>query len=248
MRLLMFALLAALIGGCGREPPVATPPKEAAPKTPTGGNAQVTGDKSVEKRENQMNPAVNNNGEEFSRLYKEGVRLIKPYMILTDGQVRSVNTETARQDLTRGISSLKKAVVIQPDNRAAYWIIGKGYQALHDSENACEAFGRSFAIQQQNPDVAREYMMECLNLGRSDEAMRVAQHAITLRPTDAGLIANLALASLIAGKIDAALEHVNKSLRISPDDKITQSLKKIIIEVRDGKRPQPKSARDLPGG
>jgi tetratricopeptide (TPR) repeat protein len=248
MRQLIFALLASMIGGCGREPSVVTRRDEVVPKTSSGGNAQVAEEKSAEKRGNQMNAAADGNQEEFVRLYKEGVSLVKPYMILTDSPTRPVGTDQAQQDLSRGISLLKKAVVIQPDNWAAYWIIGKAYQALHDSENACDAFGKSFSIQDQNPDVAREYMMECLNLGRSDEGMRVAQHAVELRPTDAGLIANLALANLIAGKVGAALQRADESLRISPNDKITQALKKLIIEVRDGKRPQPKSARDLPEG
>ena len=185
--------------------------------------------------------------EDHDRLYQRGCDLIKPYMILTDRHSRPANTEKARRDLREGISLLTKVVTINPNNWAAFWIMGKAYQALDDSENACDSFGKSFAIQQANPDVAREYMFEYLNLGRTSEGLRAAQHAITLQPRNAGLIANLAFAYLIAGNIDQALDSVNESLQIAPDDKITQDLKKIICGVRDGKRPKPKTARDLEG-
>lgn len=127
----------------------------------------------------------------------------------------------------------------------AYWVMGKAYQALNQSENACDAFGRSFAIQKDNPDVAREYMFECLNLGRTAEAIDAARHGVELSPNDAGLVANLALAYLVGGQIDEAVTAIDKSLKIAPDDKITQDLRTIILEVRDGKRPQPKSLREL---
>jgi Flp pilus assembly protein TadD len=181
-------------------------------------------------------------------LYMQGCNLIKPYMMLTDGHARPANTQKSQQELRRGITLLTKVVAINLNNWSAYWIMGKAYQALGESENACDAFGKSFDIQRGNPDVAREYMFECLKLGRGSEGVRVAQHAVSLRPQDGGLVANLALAYLIAGRNDDALGSVNESLRIAPDDKITQSLKKLITEVRDGKRAQPKTIRDLPGG
>jgi len=183
--------------------------------------------------------------EDHDRIYTQACGLIKPYMQLHGVQSRPANTDKARQELKRGISLLQEVVTINPGNWSAYWVMGKGYQAIGDSASACDAFGNSFAIQRNNPDVAREYMYECLNLGRAAEGVQAAEHALELRPDDAGLLANLALASLIAGKNDDALQFVNKSLQVAPDDTITQNLKKIIVDVRDKKRPQPKTTRDL---
>jgi Flp pilus assembly protein TadD len=183
--------------------------------------------------------------EDQNRIYTEACGLIKPYMQLHGVRSRPTDTDGARQELRRGISLLQQVVEIKPDNWAAYWIMGKGYQALGDSEKACDAFGKSFAIQKQNPDVAREYMFECLNLGRGAEGVDAAEHAMSLKPEDAGLAANLALAYLIAGRNDDALRLANQSLRIAPDDRITQDLKTRIIDVRDRKIPQPRTIRDL---
>jgi Flp pilus assembly protein TadD len=183
--------------------------------------------------------------EDQNRIYTEACDIIKPYMKLHGVQSRPADTAEARQQLRRAISLLQQVVEIRPDNWAAYWIMGKGYQALDDSDNACDAFGKSFALQKENPDVAREYMLECLNLGRGAEGVQAAEHAMSLKPEDAGLAANLALAYLIAGRNDDALRLVNQSLRAAPDDTITQGLKTVIVEVQDKKRPQPRTTRDL---
>lgn len=183
--------------------------------------------------------------DDHNRIYEEGCDLISPYMQLHGVDAPPTNTEKAREELNRGISLLQKVVEINPENWSAYWVMGKGYQALSQPEHACNAFGKSFAIQKDNPDVAREYMLECLNLGRASAAIDAAQHGVGLSPDDAGLVANLALAYLVGGKTDDAVTTVDKSLQLAPHDEITQNLKAIILEVRDGKRPQPKSVRDL---
>jgi tetratricopeptide (TPR) repeat protein len=183
--------------------------------------------------------------DDHDRIYKEGCDLIQPYMQLHGVESRPANNDKARDELKRGISLLEIVVKVNPENWSAYWIIGKGHQALGASEDACDAFGKAFAIQNENADVAREYMLECLMLGRASEGIRAAEHAVQLDPDNAGLIANLALAYLIGGRLDDAEEAVDKSLSLAPDDQITKDLRKGIVEVKAGKRPQPKSIRDI---
>jgi Flp pilus assembly protein TadD len=166
-------------------------------------------------------------------------------MQLHGARRRPANTDKVRRELQYGVSLLSKVVQVDPGNWSAYWIMGKAYQAFGNSESACAAFGESFAIQKENPDVAREYMFESLNLGRAAEGVRAAEHAVNLRPEDGGLLANLAMAYLIAGRNSDALDFVNKALQIAPNDRITQEVKRIIIQVRDGKRPQPTTTHDL---
>ena len=66
-----------------------------------------------------------------------------------------------------------------------------------------------------------------------------------LKPGDAGLTANLALALLIGGKLDEAADAVTNALAISPKDNISRNLKEIITEVQSGHRPQPSKLGDL---
>jgi tetratricopeptide (TPR) repeat protein len=184
---------------------------------------------------------------DHNRLFKEGGDLIKPYMRL-HGQPRNPSiTGRARKDVSHGIELLQAVININPTNWAAYWVIGKGYQTLGKSEEACEAFGHSFAIQKQNADVAREYMFECLDLGRAKEGVDAAEHAVALEPNDAGLAANLALAYLIAGRNGESLKKAEEALGRDPADTVTQAVVRVIREVASGKRPQPRRMKDVDG-
>jgi len=182
---------------------------------------------------------------EHNRLYKEGSDLISPYMQLVNRDSLPGDSPMARERLERGIDLLNQAISINPANWAAHWIVGKAHQVLGDSENACEAFGKSFALQKGNPDVAREYMFECLNLGRAAKGIAAARQAVTTKPDDAGLIANLALALLIGGKLDEAADTVHKALAIAPTDQISHNLKEMIADVQAGHRAQPSNMAEL---
>lgn len=182
---------------------------------------------------------------EHDRLYREASQLISPYMHLVNAQVQRADTPEAKQQLTRGIELMRQAIAIFPANWAAWWIVGKAHQALSDSQQACDAFARSFGLQRNNVDVAREYMFECLNVGKADKGIAVARHASALKPEDAGLIANLALAQLLGGQLTEAAQTIDKALALSPGDGIPNNLRRIIAEVQSGQRPQPTRIAEL---
>ena len=125
---------------------------------------------------------------EHNRLYQEGCDLISPYMQLVDRDSQSADPQKTNEELERGIALLNQAISINPANWSAYWIVGKAHQSQGNSEEACEAFGKSYGLQKGNADVAREYMIECLNLGRADKGIGAARHALTLKPDEAGLV------------------------------------------------------------
>lgn len=90
-------------------------------------------------------------------------------------------------------------------------------------------------------------MAVCLELGEGAEAVRGARHACELRPGEAGLRSNLALAQLIAGKVDDAVKTVEAAIQAAPGDKITRALEARIAAVRDGRRPVPRTLAALEG-
>jgi tetratricopeptide (TPR) repeat protein len=199
---------------------------------------------SKQQPQSEKMPVISND-EEHNRYYREAGNLVTPYLRLLDGREKSWKTSKAQTDLRRGIVLYEAVVTYAPSNWNAYWLMGKAHQALREPNAACEAFGKAYAIQKENPDVAREYMFECLEIGRTSEAIAAAEHAVSLKPRDAGLLANLALAYTIAGRTSEALSKVEESLSIDPTDKITVSLKRVIREIMEGKRPQPKKLSDL---
>jgi Flp pilus assembly protein TadD len=90
-------------------------------------------------------------------------------------------------------------------------------------------------------------MFECLDLGRVQEGIAAAEHAVALEPKEPGLLANLGLAYLVAARNDEALKKAEEALALDPGDKVTQAVVRVIREVVSGKRPQPKRLKDLEG-
>ncbi len=175
--------------------------------------------------------------ERHDEYYQKGSNLIQPFMVLHKNEIKSPQ----KKKIKEGIIYLDAVTKINPENWAAFWIKGKGYQALTDSSSAYAEFKSSYFIQKENPDVAREFMIECLNLGKADEGVIVATEAMTLKPDDSGLIANAALALLIRGDLGEALRYIDKAISLDPSDEINRNVKFFIEEVRSGKMKQPKT-------
>jgi tetratricopeptide (TPR) repeat protein len=197
----------------------------------------LTGSKAVAEE------VIVDNPDQHDEIYKRGSELISPYMKLAERDPKV--TKRVRDKVTRGIRDLDAVTTFNPKNWPAFWIKGKGYQVLGDQVSANFEFKSSFAIQKESPDVAREYAASCIELGHGDEAVKAAQHAIRLDPEDPGLRANLALAFLISSKNQDAMDAIERSLNMSPDDKILQTVKMFVDEVIAGKRKQPKTMADF---
>ncbi len=182
---------------------------------------------------------------DHDRIFFKGRELVTPYMKLDDTQSKSLDTPENREELDRGIFLLENAVDINPENWTAFWILGKGYQAKGDTRAACKAFGRAFAIERRNVDVAHEYMWECLKLDLLPEALEAAEHASRLDPNNPSTKSDLAMVYLLDEQLSKALIAIDQSLAIDPTDLIAKNVRERILEVRSGKRPQPLSLADL---
>jgi hypothetical protein len=177
--------------------------------------------------------------ESHDRVFQEATDLIWPYIQLHGVDPKDPATEEGSKQIHDGIEKLKAVIDFNPTNYGAHWVTGKAYQALEDHEQAYSSLQLAYALEPDNPDVARELMHTCLALGKGKEAVKVAQHAASLRPEDSGLEANLALALLVAGRVDDALATAQSALDRSPDDEITKTLLGVITDVKDGKRDRP---------
>lgn len=194
--------------------------------------------------EGPESPAVVvSNDDEHNMVYERGSKAISPHMQLLDRHPKF--DEQVRREVEGGIRDLDAVTLYSPENWAAFWIKGKGYQLLGNHNAANEQFKASFGIQKENPDVAREYAASCLELGRGAEAVRATEHAIKIAPNDAGLHANLALALLIDGRNPEAKDAIDEALRMAPNDKISRRVQKLVDDVLAGRRKQPANMADL---
>ena len=182
---------------------------------------------------------------EYTAVYKKGSDLVMKHINLHDREPAPAPTKEA--DLREGLGSLQRAVAIQPRSWPAYWLIGKAYQALDDHPRACAAFRQAVRHCKDNADVARELSLECLQLGTFKEAVEAARLAVRVERSDPGLQANLALALLLAGDVDDALDQAEQAVARSPGDEINRNLLAVIQEVKDGRRRQPNTLAELEG-
>jgi Flp pilus assembly protein TadD len=90
-------------------------------------------------------------------------------------------------------------------------------------------------------------MYECLQIGKPDKAIVAARHAVRVKPDDAGLHANLALALLLAARLPEAAAAIDEALRLAPQDEISGNLRRLITAVQTGRAAQPKSLAELEG-
>ncbi len=125
------------------------------------------------------------------------------------------------------------------------WFSGKGYQALGQNERALEHFQRSLALQANQSDVARECAITLMKLGRFGEAIEVSRQACQSEPGEGGLQANLAIACLLGGQLEQALQAARRAVELDSSDTISASVLKLVEDVRAGRLPPPTSAAQL---
>ena len=174
------------------------------------------------------------------RVYQDAFRIgstaVGPSMQTAQGTPQ-LDEETTR----RGILSLSRALEHHPNGWPAWWVKGKGHEALGEREEARQCFTTAYGINPAHPDVARELVLAALRDGDVAAARPVSTAIVALHPSDGTLVANHALVLLMAGEVDAAQVQVANALRLLPDDPVSKSLEARIQAVVAGTAEIPKS-------
>jgi hypothetical protein len=68
---------------------------------------------------------------------------------------------------------------------------------------------------------------------------------VALHPDDHGLLGNLALSYLLAGRVEAAQKAIHAATRIDSSDAINRRLEQVIVDVASGKRSRPTSLQEI---
>ena len=181
---------------------------------------------------------------DHDRLYLQATALLKRDRIATLTPPVSLGW-FAKRRVRRAISLLRSVVALNPGNWAALWVMGKSFQALGEHTQALSCFSKSQSLNEKNPDIPREAGISAMECARPDLAIQFTRAALEIRPHDAGLLANLALAHLFAGEPTAARDVLNASLDSDPNDRITRAISKIIDQVIAGERPCPRRSTDI---
>ena len=142
---------------------------------------------------------------------------------------------------------LNQAVNDSPNAWQLHFYLGKGFQALGQDEDSYQAFTRAFELEDEQEVILRELAGACLATGRFEEAATAGENAVVIEPDNSELIGNLALAYLMAKRIEEATKSIEAAIQLNPDDRINRNIKKIIVSVAEGHRPQPESLECLRG-
>lgn len=212
----------------------------------TDGNIDVFLDKQTMKEVYMGRTSEANHGmTSVTDFFEKGIELVNPYIFITNRNTSSIESAEDQKNIKQGIEYLELVIQLESQNWAAYWFLGKTQQALRNNEKAYDHLKSAFSINPNHPDVCRELMMECLQLGKTDEGVVAAQTAVKLDPNDPGLLANLGLALFLNANLTEAKMAAEKALSHSPSDPITRNLLMMISQVQSGKRSQPRKISDL---
>ncbi len=175
--------------------------------------------------------------EEHNRTFNQAVQLVENEIILHGRQYPSLQP-SVRLRLDQALRMFARVLEINPRNWGAMWMIGKVYQRFGDPSTALTWFVRAHGIEPSQHDVAREASLCAMAVGRPEEAIEYAQSALRSQPSNSSLHANLAVAFLLAGRLDEARAAIDKAMMGDPADPISQTVRRMIdYFIASGRRP-----------
>lgn len=166
--------------------------------------------------------------EEHDRLYKQAVQIATTEIIIDGHPKLPEVSSSVRSKMDQALQLLSRVIDLNPNNWSAMWYTGKIHQRSGDYSGALEWFARTDNLNPGQVDVMREASLCAMELGRSKEAISYASSALDVRPSDAGLQSNLALAFLLANRLDEAKQFIEKATAADPTDPIAQTVSQMI--------------------
>jgi len=165
---------------------------------------------------------------EHNRVFEQAARLVKSEIPLHERQYMPEPGWWARRKLQRALSLFARALELQPGNWSAMWWVGMIHKRFRDYSTALLWFERAFQVSSYQPDVAREACSCALELGHHEAAISFADRAVQVKPDDAGLRSNLALALLIGGRVAEAKAEIEQATAQNPSDQIILGVRRTI--------------------
>ena len=176
--------------------------------------------------------------ERHDLLFKSSVGIIQPFLPGANGGAPLAVVGRERE-LEGACEALREVFRINPKSYSAQWFLGQAHRLLDEQEEAYVGFKAAYSLGAANVDVCREFVIQCLWTGRGAEAVSVSAELLRRFTPDAGLIANHALAQLVAGDVAGAQSSGARALSMSPDDAVTNRLSTMIDDVAAGRRERP---------
>jgi len=170
-----------------------------------------------------------------NQIYETACKLITPY---SEYKLHEPPLPgPVRKQLQSAIEMIERVLEFYPVNWSALWCLGTAHRALRELEPAYSAFRRGYTVEKTK--VGHEFAYMCLALGKGDEAVQVYREMMERTPGSASLMADYALALLVADRLTEAESAAQDSLKLDPNNKMTQKLATGIASVRSGQIARP---------
>jgi len=179
--------------------------------------------------------------DRYNFLFSAANEIVESYIYIQD----AIRNPVDEVKLNSAIEMYDEAISINPESWPSMWFKGKAFQALGKFEEAYTSFKHAHDINPKNPDVANEYVLECINTERHEEALKANLLSAERFPDHVGIQANLALIFILLGQQDDAVKQGKKALKLNRKDQVTKNLIQIAKRIKAGKQKQPKSVFEL---
>lgn len=120
-------------------------------------------------------------------------------------------------------AAFTRVLGFDPDLWEAHFGLGLVARKQEDFPAASSSFRRALELAPGQPDVLHELGVALLASGGQSEALALLDQAASLRPRDAGYLADSGFAHLRAGDLGAARERLRLASAIDADDPLTQA-------------------------
>ena len=182
---------------------------------------------------------------EHNRVFEQAARLVKGEIPMHDRQYMPKPGWWARRKLQRALSLFARVLELQPGDWSAMWWVGMIHKRFRDYSTALLWFERASQASPYQPDVAREACSCALELGHHEVAISFADRAVQVKPDDAGLRSNLAVALLLGGRVAEAKAEIERAIAQNPSDQISLGVRRTIEYFVVSKEKPPSTLRAL---
>ncbi|WP_161604684.1 tetratricopeptide repeat protein [Roseiconus nitratireducens] len=154
-----------------------------------------------------------------------------------------------QEQIREAIGALQQLSATNPDAWRIWFLLGKGWHAVDRPERAIESLRRAQELADPpETSILKELAGLYLEVGQTDEACRVGESSVAVRPDDVELLGNLAVAYLLDGRADLAEKTIRHALKIAPEDRTNGFIAATIDAVIAGRRPVPTTLAELERG
>jgi tetratricopeptide (TPR) repeat protein len=182
--------------------------------------------------------------ERHNALYRRAYSLIRPHIFI-DGESRSARPGWfARRHLRKGIALLHRALRINPNSWQSRFWVAKALQRLGDHRESMSWFSDALRLDEANSNIAKEAVVEALQVGDYKVALALVRPAAQQNPDDAALQHNLGLALLLCGRVADAHQAFTRAAA-QQSDQLTARLVTLTELVLRGERPCPRTLNDM---